>query len=125
MTMRIGEVARRSGLSRDTIRFYERNGLIASSDGPDKTNAYRHYDEDVFERLRMVEEAQKAGFTLAELVFFLRQLDNPLTDDFDAEQFLNQKILEVESNIERATRFLKTLRATRDALAGKSTDPAG
>lgn len=119
--MRIGEVARRSGLSRDTIRFYERNGLITSSDGPEKTNAYRHYGEEVFERLRMVEEAQNAGFTIAELVFFLRQLENPMAESFDAEQFLDQKILEVESNIERATRFLKTLRATRDALSGGST----
>ncbi|MCP4314522.1 MAG: MerR family transcriptional regulator [Hyphomicrobiales bacterium] len=115
--MRIGEVARRSGLSRDTIRFYERNGLIASNEGPDRTNSYRDYQEGVFERLQMIDEAQRAGFTISELLMFLRQIEGPVPENLDVEMFLDQKILEVEANIERATRFLHTLRATRNALA--------
>ncbi|MEX3008762.1 MerR family transcriptional regulator [Hoeflea sp. TYP-13] len=118
--MRIGEVARRSGLSRDTIRFYERNGLIGSTEGPDRTNSYRDYHEAVFDRLQMIDEAQKAGFTISELLFFLRQIEGPSPEDLDVEEFLDQKIREVEANIERAKRFLKTLRATRQALSGTS-----
>ncbi|MCY6380953.1 MerR family transcriptional regulator [Hoeflea prorocentri] len=118
--MRIGEVARRSGLSRDTIRFYERNGLIASGASQDSTNSYRVFEEEIFERLRMIDEAQKAGFTISELRFFLRQIERPVDQEFDMDEFLSRKIQEVEVNIERANRFLETLRATRDALAGKT-----
>jgi DNA-binding transcriptional MerR regulator len=114
--MRIGEVARQSGLSRDTIRFYERNGLITSSDSPDRSNSYRDYRDDIFERLQMIDEAQRAGFTIAELRMFLHQIDGPAPEMLDMDGFLDQKIREVEANIERATRFLQTLRATRKAL---------
>ena len=118
--MRIGEVARRSGLSRDTIRFYERNGLISSAEGPEQTNSYREYHDEIFERLTMIDEAQRAGFTISELRMFLRQIEGPAPEDLDMEQFLDNKIREVEANIERATRFLKTLRATRNALDGSA-----
>ena len=114
--MRIGEVARQSGLSRDTIRFYERNGLITSSDSPDRSNSYRDYRDDIFERLQMIDEAQRAGFTIAELRMFLHQIEGPAPGMLDMDGFLDQKIREVEANIERATRFLRTLRATRKAL---------
>ncbi len=114
--MRIGEVSKRAGLSRDTIRFYERNGLIHSSDGPDRSNSYRDYAEDVFERLQMIDEAQRAGFTLSELRMFLHQIESPVPGSLDMDEFLDQKIREVEANIDRATRFLQTLRATRRAL---------
>ena len=118
--MRIGEVARRSGLSRDTIRFYERNGLIGSSPGPGTTNSYRAYDDDVVERLQMIREAQAAGFTIADLSLFVRQLESASEAEFDAGAFLELKILEIENRIARSLRFVETLKATRDALAGRS-----
>ncbi len=117
--MRIGEVAARSGLSRDTIRFYERNGLINSTKGNERTNSYRTYDAEVVARLEMVREAQNAGFTIAELKMFLRQLEYADGNTFDADAFLQNKIAEVEHKIERAQLFLGTLRATQQALANK------
>ncbi len=116
--MRIGEVASRSGLSRDTIRFYERNGLIESSPGPGSTNTYRDYEESVVERLQMIREAQAAGFSVSDLALFIRQLENTADADFDAGAFLDLKILEIERRIARSLRFVETLKATRIALEG-------
>jgi DNA-binding transcriptional MerR regulator len=120
--MRIGEIAHRSGLSRDTIRFYERNGLIDSAPGSGPTNSYREYDEDLVERLKMIREAQAAGFTIADLFLFIRQLENAAREEFDADAFLDRKIAEIENNIERSQRFLETLHVTKQALSGANTD---
>ncbi len=44
--LRIGEISRRSGLPRDTIRYYEREGLISSEPSTEPSNSYRSYTED-------------------------------------------------------------------------------
>ena len=63
--MRIGELARRTGTTTKTLRFYEQARLLPE---PARTPAgYREYDEPVVERLRFVQAAQAAGLTLAEI----------------------------------------------------------
>lgn len=62
--MQIGELAARSGLSRDTLRFYEKRGLIAAIRRP---NGYRHYPEAALQLVSYIRTAQRLGFTLAEI----------------------------------------------------------
>ena len=63
--LRIGEVARRTGVSPDTLRHYERQGLIPK---PKRTAAgYRMYSPDVIERVRLIRSALSVGFTIREL----------------------------------------------------------
>ncbi len=112
--MRIGELSKRTGLSRDTIRFYERRGLIASEPEPGQTNRYRSYPEETVLTLELIGEAQDAGMTLADLTVFIAQLG--ADDSVDGEAFLDARIAEVEARIARSKRFMKTLRATRAAL---------
>ena len=114
--MRIGELAQKANISRDAIRLYERQGLISSAPSATDTNSYREYPDDAVLTIELIREAQAAGFTLAELKRFIGQLQALAGDDYDGEQFLNEKIREVEANIERSQRFLKTLIETRDAL---------
>ncbi len=114
--MRIGVLAKRASVSRDTIRFYERKGLILSRPSASATNSYRDYPEETVLTIGMIREARAAGFTIAELREFLRQMDRVMSDEFDGEAFLQQKIDEVEENIRRSRRFLKTLKATQLAL---------
>ncbi len=115
--MRIGELAKRSGLSRDTLRFYERQGLIGSAPEPGKTNNYRQYPDETLITLEWIAEAQAAGLTLAELTVLLGQLEADAGEDFDGFAFLDARIAEVEARIVRSKRFLATLMQTRDALA--------
>ena len=65
--MLIGEVARRSGLTRDTVRFYERQGLIASGERAAGSRVYNEYESAVIERLAFIRQSQSAGFTLREI----------------------------------------------------------
>ncbi len=114
--MRIGELARRSNLSRDTIRFYERNGLIRSAPSQSRTNSYRDYPDDTLDTLAVIRQAQHAGFSIADLAIFLNDLEPGSFDDFDADDFLQHKIEAVEETIRRAEAFLDILKATRRAL---------
>ncbi|WP_171181559.1 MerR family transcriptional regulator [Ruegeria sp. HKCCD8929] len=115
--MRIGELARRSGLSRDTLRFYERQGLIASAPGAEATNSYRDYPEEALIALEQIADAQAAGMSIADLAILLGQLEAADPDSFDGEAFLQERIEEVEARIERAERFLDSLRQAKAALA--------
>jgi DNA-binding transcriptional MerR regulator len=62
--MRIGELAAQAGLSKDTIRFYEKVGLI---DGQRLANGYRDFAPELVEWLAYVRTAQTLGFSLAEI----------------------------------------------------------
>ena len=63
--MQIGQISRVTGLSIDTIRFYEKQSLVPA---PGRTAAgYRRYDEEDAERFRFIGRAQKLGFSLQEI----------------------------------------------------------
>jgi MerR family copper efflux transcriptional regulator len=61
--MKIGEVAKLSGTGIETIRFYEREGLLPEPER--RPSGYRQYDESTVERLEYVRRAKELGFTLA------------------------------------------------------------
>jgi DNA-binding transcriptional MerR regulator len=64
--MKIGEVAREAGVSVDTVRFYERVGVLPV---PARTESgYRTYEPGVIERIRLTRELQAIGFTLSDAV---------------------------------------------------------
>jgi DNA-binding transcriptional MerR regulator len=62
--MRIGEIATATGISRDTLRFYEKRGLLRARRGD---NGYRDYPPEAVDWLRYIRTAQSLGFTLAEI----------------------------------------------------------
>lgn len=69
--MRIGDVAEAAGVPAQTIRFYERRGLLPQ---PERTpNGYRDYDDSVLARLAFIRSGQAAGLTLVELGSVLEQ----------------------------------------------------
>lgn len=73
--MQIKFLEARSGLPRDTLRFYERNGLITP---PRRlANGYRDYDEHTLAELKFIAAAREVGFTLAEIKTAIPQLKAP------------------------------------------------
>jgi MerR family copper efflux transcriptional regulator len=62
--MRIGEIATATGISRDTLRFYEKRGLLRARRD---SNGYRAYPPEAIDWLRYIRTAQALGFTLAEI----------------------------------------------------------
>jgi DNA-binding transcriptional MerR regulator len=64
--MKIGEIARQAGVTVDTVRFYERVGVLAE---PARTESgYRDYESGAIERIRLTRELQAIGFTLNDAV---------------------------------------------------------
>jgi DNA-binding transcriptional MerR regulator len=64
--LRIGEVASRSGVSVDTVRFYERVGVLPEPER--RPSGYREYTADTIGRIGLARELKDIGFTLAEIV---------------------------------------------------------
>jgi MerR family copper efflux transcriptional regulator len=64
-SLRIGEVAARAGVHRETLRYYERRGLVPAP--PRRFSGYRAYPADTVERVRLIKWAQGLGFTLREI----------------------------------------------------------
>jgi len=64
--MLIGELSKRSGLSRDTIRFYEKMELIFVSNKDRRNNNYKEYSQDILVRLKIINRLKSFGFTLNE-----------------------------------------------------------
>ncbi|MDI6909549.1 heavy metal-responsive transcriptional regulator [Nocardioides sp.] len=63
--MLIGRLAETAGVTAQTVRFYEREGLLPRS--PREANGYRVYDDVALDRLRFIRTAQASGLTLAEI----------------------------------------------------------
>lgn len=118
-TMRIGELAERSGVSRDTIRFYERNGLIASASSQSDTNNYRDYPDDNLIRLEFFSKARDAGMSIADMRDIIEAMGGRC-DETVAEKVIASKIAELKkrtAQIDRVVAFLeRRLHKSEDAL---------
>jgi DNA-binding transcriptional MerR regulator len=98
------ELAELLGVSTDTLRHYERKGVLAPPHrGP---NGYRQYAAESFERLQLVRRAMAVGFTLDELARFLKERDRGGSPCASVRQLASMKLTEVDERI----RELKTLR---------------
>ncbi len=73
--MLIGELARQTGLTPATIRFYEQRGLLSDCFITRKDNNYKDYGLEAAERLRLVAQSKWAGFTLREIAEMLQGWD--------------------------------------------------
>jgi DNA-binding transcriptional MerR regulator len=69
--MLIGELVERSGLKKDTIRFYEKKGLISLDRKSRRENNYKEYSEKVLDKLMLIRKLKDMGFTLNEIDTFL------------------------------------------------------
>jgi DNA-binding transcriptional MerR regulator len=72
-SVKIGQVAREAGVTVDTVRFYERRGLIRTPER--EPSGYRRYPDDTARRIRLTKSLQALGFTLDEVLDALRSLD--------------------------------------------------
>ncbi|OAN71166.1 hypothetical protein A8B82_21290 [Sulfitobacter sp. EhC04] len=120
--MRIGELARRAEVSRDTIRFYERHGLIRSDIDPEASNSYRIYPEDTLLTLDVIRDAQAAGLSIADITLFIGQYMAQDSEAEDMQRFLDDKIAEVAARLAASQRFLTLLEQTKQALARAPQD---
>ena len=103
----IGQVAKCSGLGIETVRFYEREGLLVK---PARTpSGYRQFDEEVIARLQFIQRAKELGFTLNEIKELLSLRVDPVTSCEDVRARAEVKIADVEDKIRTLQRVKKAL----------------
>jgi MerR family transcriptional regulator, copper efflux regulator len=98
--MLIGELAKKSGISIDTIRFYEKKGLIDSALIKRRTNNYREYSDDSVERLRLIQLFKRLGFTLAEIQEGIEPFVSGQLTVNQKQYLVRKKLKQVEEQIE-------------------------
>ena len=105
--MTIGRVASRASVSVDTLRFYERRGLIAR---PRRSLAgYRDYSEDVIERLRFIRDAKALGFSLREIGELLSLGVTSTRECGPVTRKAQAKLSGIREDIRRLNRLRRTL----------------
>ncbi len=106
----IGEVALRTGETRDTIRYYERVGLVPA---PVRTPAgYRHYRAGIVNRLALIRNAQRFGFSLREIAGFLGVRDGGGRPCHDVRAAAERMLGAVDRQIAELTAARKQMKAT-------------
>lgn len=116
--MRIGDLARRSGLSASRIRFYEARRLIPPSARRD--NGYRDYPEQAISTLRFIDGAQRLGFSLSEIRRGLSPTDGAMPSEPEMVVALRKKLAEVETHIREAKARRNEILAAIDELVSCS-----
>src|ERR1700754_4315145 len=109
-SLRIGEVARRSGASIEALRFYERRGLLGR---PARTESnYRVYDESVLERLDFIRRAQAVGFTLDEIGEILAESADGRSPCRHVRELARRKLEELDARLAELRRHRAELART-------------
>lgn len=103
----IGQVARRSGVGVETVRFYERKGLIPVP--PRRASGYRQYPEETVRRIRFIRRAKDLGFSLAEIVDLLSLRLEPNERCEDVRGRALAKIEEIDKRLRSLRRMRSTL----------------
>lgn len=115
--MKIGELARKSGLSTHTLRFYEKSGLLKAS-GRSQSN-YRLYTNDDLATARFIKRARHIGFSMDEVKVFLSiRSDLPAHVCAEAKGLADDKIGQIEEQINELQQMLKALHRLSDACCG-------
>ena len=110
--MLIREVAAVLGVSTDTVRYYEREGLLDDRHVNRRPNGYRDYGDTAVERLQLILQARNSGMSITEIKMLAHAFDDgALTVDLQIE-FLRDKL-------DRLDRRAQELNATRTAIAAK------
>ncbi|MBD2692058.1 MerR family transcriptional regulator [Anabaena catenula] len=109
--MLIGELSQKTGLSKDTIRFYEKIGLIAASDKPAGTRIYKEYNAETVERLFLINQGKGLGFTLSEIKQLIDQWGSDAMPESEQIKTIERKLTEIDHKIQQMSNIKSYLAA--------------
>lgn len=119
--LRTGELARLSGVSADTLRHYERKGLLAPRRSP---NGYREYPRQALDRVRLIRSALAIGFKLDDLARVLKVRDAGGAPCRQVRALAQAKLEEIETLVREATAMRDELRALLKDWDGRLSSAA-
>ena len=112
----IGKVARLAGVGVETIRFYEREGLI--DEPPRRESGYRQYPEETVSRVRFIRRAKELGFSLKEIKELLSLRASPKSRCADVRRRAEAKIEDIEQKVCDLQRMKEALVKLTAACSG-------
>ncbi len=112
----IGKIAKQAGVSSDTVRFYERCGLIEPAGRTDSN--YRIYREEDIVRLSFIKRAKDLGFSLSEIRVLLSLSHDPGTTKADVKRITGEKAEKIRRKIKDLTRILEALEQLNELCDG-------
>ncbi len=115
--MQIGQLARHAGVPIDTVRYYERNGILPPPER--QSSGYRRYGDDDVSRLRFVRRAKGLGFTLVEIRELLALSGRRDDDMAGLKATASEKLADVEQKLEELTRIRDGLRTLVASCPGR------
>ncbi len=107
--MQIGQLAQRADVAIDTVRYYERNGILPKPER--QASGYRRYGDDDVSRLRFVRRSKALGFTLVEIRDLLALSARRADDMAGLKAAAIEKLAHVEHKLEELTRIRNGLQA--------------
>ncbi len=113
MALKIGEVAQRGAVNQQTIRYYEREGLLPEP--PRRESGYRMFPDSTVGRVRFIKRAQELGFTLSEIRELLSLRVDRERSSGAVKALAEAKIRDIEGKI----RALQAMKRALTHLSGK------
>jgi MerR family mercuric resistance operon transcriptional regulator len=114
--LKIGDVAKRGGVNLQTIRYYEREGLLPEP--PRLASGYRLFPEAAVRRVRFIKRAQELGFSLAEIRELLLLRENADAGAQDMRERARAKVADIEEKIRTLRAMKKALNALAESCPG-------
>jgi MerR family mercuric resistance operon transcriptional regulator len=119
--LRIGQVAKESGVGVETVRFYESEGLIAL---PKRSaSGYRQYSASIIEQIKFIKHAKKLGFSLKEVSELIKLKSAPNARCDRVKATASAKITDIQEKIDALEQMKTALQPLVDQC--KSSDPIG
>lgn len=116
MALKIGEVAERGGVNLQTIRYYEREGLLPEP--PRLESGYRMFPENTVRRVRFIKRAQDLGFTLAEIKELLSLRVDHDRNRVEVRTLATAKVADIDQKIRTLKRMKRVLSDLTERCSG-------
>ena len=115
--LRRGELAKQTGCNLETIRYYEKIGLMPQT--PREENGYRAYNDDLVRRLRFILRARELGFTIEQVRGLLGLTDGGHQTCAEVKTRTQEHLADVRSKIADLRRIERVLATTADSCSGR------
>ena len=118
--MLISELSKASGFSKDTIRFYEKIGLIELHKHARRENNYKDYPEEVLQTLKSIHNLKGLGFTLEEIREIIVRREMDALDSVTAIKIIEQKLIHLDTQIDKLLLYKHRLELARMQMQGET-----
>ena len=117
--LRIGQIAKESGVGVETVRFYESEGLIEVAKR--SASGYRQFPVTTIGQIRFIQSAKRLGFSLKEIGELMVLKDMPDSDCTEVNQFARSKIADIQRKIDSLEAIKTTLQPLIDRYQAKDS----